>query len=623
MPLASGADVAIGAYEFMLATDVDEPYVHLYENLYGDGGEIEGTEGKKAANKNILFWGYDNFIGGDGLRYWDPDQPAKWWAGNANPRIPGSIQSIPTRSIASTITTSVTPSEGGYFTVAGGRLWYFTGEQGYYSTDGATWTENTDVATELPASYQITAACSDGEKAYIAASDGTNLGVWSVDSTTVASDFLTAFAASGVKILGMAVRDQYVYCWTGGWLYRFRHQGSVPFTTAGAAVYSPRALIPTGTVYADACTADNTVILLRAQDGETTLFEYKLDSTTNKLAGRQFWNLPIGFTGKKVCSSNGIVYVLGHYGDKVGLWGYGLVNRQPLFLGYIGEANSVNNIRYLAPSYGAQITIGVDNGTTSYIYVYDAEEDAFSQLDERTIAADGTLLAGATYKNRRVSAAFSTTSTKINRWIQDFDTPAGAWTWDSAAHDLGYPQDEKVLLGFHVVMDPTIASSTIRVHYQIDESGSWVDSGLDATAAAKHTYVPISTGSSTIKYRTLRIRMVGATGARCFSVTSRSYINSKQEVWKLQLDLRNEPGTTRAPSNRKSVATKLRNNLHTLVSDGNVVTFKDGRRRHRKSSTSGTGYTAHTVLVEFPKDSVDSLREGSAEVILRSVSPSA
>jgi hypothetical protein len=622
MPLASGADVAIGSYEFMLSTNEEgSGYEWLLENLYGDEGDIAGTEGKKAANKNILFWGYDDFRRGDGLRYWDKDQPDRWWSGNANPRIPGAITSVPTRSIATTITTSVTPTQG-FFVSAGGNLWYFTGEQGYHSTDGATWTENTDVATELPASYQITAACSDGQDAYIAASDGTNRGIWVVTSTTVVSDFVTAHA-NAAAFKGIAIRDNYLYAWTGGHLFRYDTQATLPIThSASAKKFAAGGETPTGTAYVSMASGEHSVVFTRAWDGHTTVYEYKADPQTNQLGPKTTWNMPLGFTGKKICVSTGILYVLGEFADKVGLWGWSFQTNQPFFLGYIGEANAVNNVRFIAPSYGAQVLIGVDNGTTSYIYIYDAEEDSFSQLDERTITADGTLTAGATYKNRRVSAAFATTSSKINRWVPDTSTPAGAWTWVSAAHDFDFPQDEKVLLGFHVIADPTISAGTVQVEWQQDEDGVWLNAGTGA-AGEKYKFWTISDANTTRKFRTLRLRVTGASGARLFSITARAYINSKQEVWRLKLDLHNEPGTTRKPSNRASSAEKLRDNLRTLATNGDVVTFKDGTRKRRKSSTDNTGYTSHTVLVEFPKGSIDSLREGTAEVILRSVAPSA
>lgn len=621
MALASGADVDIGGYEFMLATDGDDDgYQWITENLYGDSGEIEGTEGKKAANRNILFWGYDDFRRGDGLRYWDPDQKDRWWTGNTNPRIPGAITSPPTRSQSSTITTGVTPT-GGFFSSGLGRAWYLTGDQGYHSGDGATWTENTDIAVDLPASYQITGACNDGTYVYFAASDGTNRGIWRVTSNTTSVPFVTAHA--GTAYQAIAVRDQFLYAWTGGALIRYRHTQTPPLThETRNVVYSPRG-IPSASIFSAMVSGEGNLYFSRALDGDSVIFEYKLDPATGKLAGRTMWTMANGFTAKKLAVQAGVLLVLGDYLGKVGLWGYSKVNQQPLFLGYVGEADNATNVRFIAPSYGAQVILGVDDGTTSYVYVYDLEEDSFSKLDERTIAADGTLMDGFTFKNRRLAAAFSTTSTKINRWILDTDTPAGAWTWDSAAHDLDYPQDEKILLGFHVILDPTIIDSTVRVWYQIDESGTWVNTGVDATAAAKHSYITVSSAASTVKFRTLRIRMVGASGARCFSVTSRSYINSKQEIWKLNLDLRNEPGTTRRPSDRSVIASKLKDNLHVLVYAGDVVTFKDGTRRRRKSSEVGTGYSSHTVLVEFPKNSVDSGKEGTAEVILRSVAPSA
>lgn len=618
--LASGADIELGGTEFMLATDVEEPYIYMPQNLYPSESEISGAD-KKSADPNVLLWSYDNFIGGDGRKYFDKDQPSRWWTGNNNPRgFPGSITATPTRTQSSTITTGVTPTAG-IFVTAGGNAWYFTGDQGYHSSDGATWTENTDVATELPASYQISSAASDGEYAYIAASDGTNRGIWRVTSTTVVDDFVTAHAnAAGYK--SIEVKDNFLYAWTGSFLLRYPLDASLPITHSQSThrKFKVNAEGPTGTFFVDMTAADSALVFMRAYAGNTTLYEYRIDPQTGKPGGRSFWSLPMGFTGKKIAVNSGIIYVLGDYSDKIGLFGYSAVSRQPFFLGYVGEALGVDNVRFIAPSYGAQVLLGVDDGTTNFVYVYDAEDDAFSQLDEVAISSIGTMTAGATYKNRRVVAAFATTSTKINRWIPDTDTPAGSWDWDSAAWDFDYPHEEKLLLGIHVVQDPTIASGTVTVAYQLDEDGSW--NSLTATSAgAKHTYIPVSTTSSTKKFRTLRTRMTGASGCRVFSITPRAYVNTKQEVWKLTLDLRSEPGTTRRPSSRSSRASKLRDSLRTLVSNGNVVEFKDGRRYPEKSDTVGTGYTSHSVIVEFPKDSIDSATEGRCEVILRSVSP--
>ena len=624
--LASGADVEIGGIQFNLSSDLDS-YIHIKENLFPDSSAISGFDGKQSADTNLLFWGYDNWINGDGLRYFDEQQPFKWWQGNANPRIPGSIQSPPTRNQASQ-TTTLTPVFGGFVDVAG-TLWYFTGEEGFYSTDqGATWTENTDVQTELEtdldASSQITAVCSDGEFAYFAARDaaGTERGIFRCDSTTVCTNVVTVHA-SAAAYRGLAVRDGFLYAWTGGALMRYKLDqagGTLPIAhSTSHRKYRVNNETPTGTVFADVKSDDQTTIMMRSYAGHSAFHEWKIDPQTNKLGGRKFWTLLDGFTAKAFCIHAGIVFALGDYQDKVGLWGYNLQSRQPFFLGYIGEANSVANVRFIAPSYGAQVLIGVDDGTTSYVYVYDAAEDGFSQLDERTIAADGTLIAGVTSRRRRIAAAFATTTTKFNRWNLDTDTPAGSWDWDSAAHDFDYPYEEKVLLGFHVNQDPTIATGTINVDYQLNEDGSWIDAGT-STAAQPHTYLPVSTSSSTRKFRTLRIRMNGANGCRGFSIVARAYVNSRRETWRLKLDLSKSIGL---PAGKSRDADTLRNALHAMIDNGNVVAFKDGRRYKKQSDTADQGFVSNDVIVTFPQDYADSQVEGICEVILRSVEPSA
>lgn len=628
MALPSGADVKIGSREFMLAADVEDPYTYVAENLFGDENNITGTEGKKAANRNILFWAYDNFIQGDGLRYWDREQPARWYDGNNNPRIPGSIQSPPTRNQA-TITTGATPTSG-FFTIAQGLLWYFTGRQGWSTSDGVTWTENTQVddASFADTGYTITAVTSDGNYPFVACDNGTNRRIFACLTTTTCDTFVSSIAGSGnggVVVQGLAVRDQYLYAWTRTALLKYDHTNDwqttpITHTNKRNRVYRPRFETVVGTTYGGIASAENTTVFFRADDSQTTVFEYKLDPSTGQAAPRTMWNPPDGFSAKKICVSLGIVYLFGDYQDKAALFGMSLQTKQPLFLGYVGEANAAKNIRGLAPSYGAQILLALDDGTNSYVYVYDAEEDAFSQLDERTISADGTMTACVTYRKLRLNAAFASTTTKLNRWALDSDTPASSWDWRSSAHDLDYPHEEKVLLGFHVVQDPTIATGTAQVFYQLDEDGSWTSAGT-TSGGSKHTYIQVSDGSSTKKFRTLRMRIDGTNGCRVFSVTARAYINTRQETWRLKLDLRNEPQTKRRPSNRTLRSTTLGDYVRTIVSDGNVVTFLDGRRRYQKSSTDG--YTTHTVLVEFPQHSIDSAQEGVAEVILRSVSPSA
>lgn len=428
----------------------------------------------------------------------------------------------------------------------------------------------------------------------------------------------------------MAMLEGSIYLWTGGHLLKYNSQDSLPITHTADAnrVHTPFAEVPAGTFFAGITASDSSVFYFLAGSGTTHVYEYKFNAATAEFVGRPAWNPPQGFTCRQIAHSMGVIYLLGEYGDQVALFGMSVINREPLFLTYVGQQYGANGVtmtpRALAASYGAQVIMAVDDATTTYYFVYDAELDALSELDERTIASDTLAMTMTTFKNRRLAASGdmsgSGTTTHINQWKQDFDTPAGAWEWISAAGHLGYPMDEKLLFGFEVVQDPSISAGTVQVYYQIDESGSWVSVGT-TVAGAKYTYMDLA--SSNIKFRTLRIKCVGASGARMFSVTARSYINSYQELWKLRLSLKDQPARTK--SNLK--AHQLRTSLISLVTARNSVTFLDGRR-YPYSGGSGKGYTSHNVVVEFPRtgnagSGILTRRdkgnlEGSVEVILRS-----
>lgn len=629
MALASGADVKIGTREFMLTSDEDS-YTHMYESLYADQQNILGTD-SKTANPGINLWAYDNWIAGDGLKFYDQDQPARYWTGNVNPRgLPGAITSPP--DIAnSTVTNGASVGTQGYFTVVGGRLWYFRGRQGWSSTTGAgAWTENTQVddASFADTGYSITAVTNNGEYPIVTAHNGTNRRVFACDSTITCDTVVSSVA--GPKFFGMAVRDQFLYGWTGGAVMRYDHTSDWATTaiTHSSAYRVARHRSETPLITLDAANivaGDNSVFYFRTSDSESTVFELKFDTNTNVLVPKTVWVPPLGFSISEICVSMGILYLFGKTHDRICLWGMSLATRQPLFLGYVGESVTDSNDasgRILGAD-GANVFMSLTGiNDDAYVYMYDAEQDAFSELDHiDTSQAFGAL---ASFKSFRIMGAWDSpgTGNTIYRWLNDRETPTRSWSWDSSAFDMGYPQDEKVLLGFHVVQDPAIASGTCNVDYQLNEDGVWIDAGTTA-GGSNHTYIQVSDGTTTRKFRTLRVRMNGTSGCRVFSITTRYYVNTKQEVWKLKLDLRNEPGTTRRPSNRTLKASTLRDYLHTIVAAGNVVTFQDGRRYKEKSGTADVGFKSHTVLVEFPKDSIDTQTEGFCEVILRSVSPSA
>jgi hypothetical protein len=621
MTLKSGADVKIGAYEFFLDDTAQEPYSHVFKSLYSDTQKIAGMEAT-TADPNILLWPYDDFAGGVENKYYSELIPDTWWYGNANPRVRGSITAPPDSTLSNFTQTVSTPTKA-YFVAVADKLWLAVGRDLFYSTDGETWfTWNS--TTLFGAGYIIDGMTHDGANPWVTASNGTTRKTTKVTSTTTSTTAIADRATTEVQN-GMAMLEGQIYQWTGSKLYKYDSTATLPITHDDTVHKVHQPFAAGGTYFGIAAT-DNSIIYFSAANGYTEVFEYRFSSATNSFIPRPIWKPSPGFTARFICCNMGVYYLLGDYLDQCAIFGMSSVNREPLFLSYVGQQFAANGVsltpRALAPSYGTNVILCVDDGTNNYYFVYDAEIDSLSPLDQQSMAGgsiDGTTLTMATYRNRRVRyGTLASVTGKYRFWKQDFDTPTRSWEWVSSAWSLGYPMDEKLLFGFEVVCDPSIAAGTVQVLYQIDESGSWVSAGT-TSAGVKYTNIDIS--ANNVKFRNLRMRMLGTSGARVFSITARTYVNAYQEIWRLVVKMRDENPNDR-PRNRQARAAKLRAWLNQLAKDKNVVTFLDGR----VSPVKGT-YSTNRVVVEFAPYGGQRIAraqghyEGAAEIQLRSTVP--
>ena len=629
MTLASGADVKIGSYEFMLDDTQTEPYAQVLESLYSDTTQVYGRDAQ-TANPSVLLWTMDDWAGGSETKYFNKLIPDTYWYGKANPRIRGSVQSVPTQAQTTVTLTTGSPTEW-HTTQVAGKIWAGANRDVFYSSDnGVTWSQHNSTAL-FAAGMHVDGMSNDGNLPWVSASDGTTRRVLRIDSTT-ASTVAVSDVTTAKRTYGMATLEGKVYLWTGGSLIEYNTLSTLPIThtdtasgtTTANKVHQPFSETPSGTFYAGVTQTDNSIVYFISGGGQTFVFEYKYNAAINLFVGRPIWQPGLGFTARKLTYSQGIIYLLGEYGDQVALYGMSLTDRNPYLLSYVGQQYGGNGTtltpRALAPSYGSQVVLAIDDGTTSYHFVYDAETDSLTELDQRTISADGTVYAMATVGTRRLNFANKADTTgRINRWNQDYDTPAGAFQLISSAWDFDYPIDEKLLFGFEVVQDPSIAAATVQIEYQRDEDGTWTNVGT-TSAGVKYTTFDIS--ANNIKFRILRVRITGANGARVFAVNTRTYINSYQRLWRLVLKLKR--GIHR-PRNQPAKAETQRDYLLTLATTKSSVTFLDGRRYPRRGG-SGVGYTSHTVVVEFPRDggivtkSADEHFEGVAYVTLRQTS---
>jgi hypothetical protein len=615
MVLKSGADVKIGEREFFLDNSVEEPYARVLESLYSDTQDITGMDAK-TANPNVLLWTYDDFAGGGENKFYSDTIPDTYWKGNANSRQRGSITAPPDTSATTLTLTDSSPPR--WFTVSvGGRIWAAAGRDLFYSTDGASWSQWNATAL-FPAGYVIDGMTDDGARPWVSASNGSARKTKRINSTTTEETAISDFS-SGEALFGMAMLEGQIYMWTGAKLYQYDSTLSLPLTNGAAnMVHQPFA---NSGVYGGITATESSIVYFTSAAGITNVFEWRFSSTVSAFVPRPIWRPAPGFTCRFISASMGVIYLLGDYISEVAILGMSQVNREPLFLSYVGqayggEAGATLTPTALSPSYGSSMLVGIKDSSKNYYFVYDAEIDAMTALDQFAHATDGQNGAMATFVNKRVAIGNnSDTTARFRSWSMDFATPTRAWDWDSAAYNIGYPMDEKLLFGFEVVQDPKIAAGTISVYYQIDEDDTWVLAGT-TPAGQKYTYLDLS--ANNVKFRNLRMRMVGAGGARCFSITARSYLNSYQELWRLVVKLRDEKPNSR-PTARQAKAEVLREWLNELATAKDVVTFLDGRTKPGKGK-----FTTHRVVVEFPRYGGSRIHrsrghyEGSAEIVLRS-----
>src|SRR6185369_16978185 len=138
MTIPGGGDVSIGGYVFDLDDSVENPYQHVYESLYSDTTQVFGKDAN-TANPYVLIWDNDDFAGGAETKYFNKLIPDNYWYGKANPRIRGSVQSVPAQAQATTTLTTGSPTEI-HVTQVAGKLWYGVNRDVFYSSDsGATW----------------------------------------------------------------------------------------------------------------------------------------------------------------------------------------------------------------------------------------------------------------------------------------------------------------------------------------------------------------------------------------------------------------------------------------------------------------------------------------------------
>ena len=598
--LASGAAVSIGGTEFDLAGDIEEAYEYSLRHI-SDQPE---------------FWVWDDWSGGEGNDSYDEFDPIVYHQGLANPRRIGLLTTPPTRTTFDTGALSPAPNIA-LSAQAGGRL-YLVGEAVSGGATSYWYTNNMTSFTEVADSGwnaavdAVTAICTDGDNIYLAAWD--TAGDYQirklVGNSGALSDVRTYANSNTLRIVGIAVLGGFLYTWNGQTL---KERSIEDGTSATEATVFTRGGAPTGTwdtdYWAGMVAAENSIFFFTATEGKSTIYEYSWQTGASPI-----WAMDDGFTAKSICYSNGALLIVGEFQGKSQLWGLSTVSRQPIDIGFIRRDEDLD-LRVLGTGFGSEIIMS--SRTTPQVFVYDMKRDAVSQLDEFTHASGEIWSAGA-FLGKRFVALEDGNDMNIYAWATD-DSPSVTvdTRWESGVSDMGNPEDEKNLEGFHVLtkLDANGGSSPkVTMYYMDNEDGTWTSAGTATTGF--HTFIP-----ETATFRTLRIRADIDDGAEVFSISTRYRVNTYVEEWVLLLDMRDGQDQTPGSRSRKNVLRghQKRALIRGIADNKAVVTLLDGvPYPHDKQVALPMQVNTHSVNLEILSDQITDEGEGTMLVRLTS-----
>lgn len=616
--LASGAHVKIGTQEARIAFEQDNAYKYA----------------APAANSDVAYWLMDDWSGGEGNDVYDPTDEIVYDQGNVNARRIGVLTPPPTQGSFTTGALSPVPTQA-LVAAAGSRL-YVIGEgvsagatSYWYTTNMTSFVEDADAWNA--GVDRIRCVNTDGKNLYIIGQDTAfasgSFQIRMLKGSDGTTSDLRTYAATpdpdNGPWAGCGVLNGYLYYWNGNLLYNRKISDGtsaderLQYTFSGGIDADVDTL---GSDYwAGMVNGEGSLFFFLGQAaGTSTIFE-----TDSRGVTAAIWTMAPGFTAKSMCYQSGAIVIVGEYLGRAAAFGMSTLSRQPLFLGFIRYGSDFDP-EICAPGYGTEVIIAEKDafdagGNAGRVFIYDIGQDAFTQLDVISHAS-GEIWGAGVFGGKRFVTVQDGNDMNIYHWTTD-DSPSTTVNgrMESGAWDMDLPEDEKQLDGFHVISDAN-STKTVDVYYQDNEDGTWTLAGTATTG--HHNYIQVSNASSTVKFRTLRVRVDPKAGATVYGISTRYRVNTYEESWELLLDLTDEEVDGPPGRKRRSVQDRgwqLRDYLRDIADNKTVVTFQDGARYPADQRGDPDKYSSHTVVVDILYERLERPGEGQMLVRLRSV----
>ena len=449
--MTSGADnahVQIGSYRFQLEEDIDTQYLHHYvyeestevvpQPIFGENGKVDLDQDER------LMWRMSDWRGGEGARFWDPNDPTVYrysendpgsYTANAagrtkgstaNPRLAGQFTGRPVRGRPSEVTVTDGKKQS-FLAIGDGQCWLGGSKELFYNdfdTNGSdAWTSKT---SNVDSGHTISAMGGSEDWVFYATADANSAALRATNvayagSTPVVADDTAAFGTGGVPLREKLVMyNGRLYGWTGRKLWEIDIFDSVAGNGTSVTSLTKNANPGYRKVYdvgtnemvdgnyggssitswwADICTSETAVYFMVGSRGRTQIFEFKAG------IGKPIWYPPIGFTCKSIAVQNGVLFAFGHWASEVSTthkggaaWAMPLATRQPVHLAWFRQevAQSLH-MQCATPSYGSTVMTAAAN--TGRVFIYDMETDGVTELDKLPWTYGTSVTTGDAYPN--------------------------------------------------------------------------------------------------------------------------------------------------------------------------------------------------------------------------------
>ncbi len=581
---------------------------------------------------DVLVFKWTDWSGGEGQNSYDAQEPARYQSGRSiDPwSVPGTLRAGPYPEATLNNALAVFSSADDFPTlVAHGQ------DLRLVANDGVTPSIFTWDSTNLKwgAAVAITSAAgvvrdADADSLYLYILDQDSIIRW--DGTTFSN-----FATAGVSTNHTALVElgQYVYIISaqessgGTTVTEFLKSAAIP--VAGTGIYAaagykheeadiwPRRLVTT---------APNRIYLATVSSMYTTIHAIIPTSAAGAGSGSAIAVLPAQV--RSMAWSGGLLFChattkgLG-FGEEEGHGYLMYVNPEDGTYGVVDRLRPYNSIQSnnfvsagsiqrdgvgLSENYiGITAALALGGSVKNEVVVHDAIRGAlhpYARFDAGSVTISP--LSMAKYKGDVFMAEGNAVGGKVMRLV------AGKYEGDAISPEAVSPLwdfglvDEKILSSIRVSCEVVPTDWTVSVDYDLDETGSWTNAGSVAAGTKGSTFA-ITTGSSTKKFRQLRLRVqlvYGAAGVPTttpivLSIEARAQVTQKLRSWAVILDCSDDQG--QAQEQNLKGHQKIDNIQTAGTPGGDAVTFKNGYSHRQPNSFDTYNVTVDDYEIFFIK----------------------